>query len=345
MSTRATRSTPWPEARRIAGEGAVALEPVQVTLEGALGAALAASLHAPGPLPTHDTAAMDGYAVTGSEPWTVRGSLRAGDPPPRNPLRPGEAVEIATGAPVPERAEAVLPYEQASRREDVVTGEHEVGRHIRRRGEDCVAGDLLLPAGTVLTPTALGLAAGVGQDVLEVHRAPQVAVALTGNEIVRTGLPAPGRVRDAIGPMLPGTVRWAGGEPWETQQLRDKTGALEEMITATDADVVVVCGSSSAGPADHLRPTLRALDAEVLVSSVACRPGHPMVLARVPSGPWVVGLPGNPYAALVSALTLLVPLLAGLAGRRPPRPRWATAGTGIRSHPRDTRLVAARRTG
>ncbi|GAA3140420.1 hypothetical protein GCM10020001_073780 [Nonomuraea salmonea] len=240
------------------------------------------------------------------------------------------------------------------------------GRHIRRRGEDIAEGAVVLGAGTVVTPVTLGLAAALGHDVLEVRPRPRVAVLVTGDEVVDAGLPAPGRVRDAIGPFLPGLVEWAGGRVATTTRLPDGPAALRAALAGwaehgagggwpagADApsgwpecreDVVVVCGASSKGPADHLRAVLAELGADVLVDGVAVRPGHPQALARLTDGRLVVGLPGNPFAALAAALTLLAPILRELSGVPAARETSALSGE-VRPHPRDTRLVPVRRSG
>ncbi|SEG74541.1 molybdopterin molybdotransferase [Actinacidiphila yanglinensis] len=361
-------AVPWEEARRAATEAAVPLPAREVPLKRARGRALAAPLIASLPHPAFDTAAMDGYAVAGDPPWTVVGRVPAGrEPGTGAPLAPGRAVEIATGAPTPPGTLAVLPYELSDRdggtlrparggagcdgpgagRADAEGGRLPAGRNVRRRGEECPAGCEVLPAGALVTPAVLGLAASLGHDVLPVHGCPRVAVVVTGDELVRAGLPPAGRVRDALGPLLPGLVEWAGGRPLPLTCLPDGRGPLVAELAraagpsgagsgsgpgepwpgeraagwargASGADVVVVCGASSRGPADHLRPALRELGAEFTVDAVACRPGHPQLLARLPGGPFVVGLPGNPYAALAAALTLLVPLLGGLSGRAVP---------------------------
>ncbi|HEX4816505.1 MAG TPA: molybdopterin molybdotransferase MoeA [Nonomuraea sp.] len=344
-------------------------------LSEALGGRLARPLTALVAVPGVDTAAMDGYAVAGAGPWRVVGHVLAGGAPHAGALAAGEAVEIATGAPVPAGAEAVLPYEQAladgpwvdgpadagrAGREPAGHGcggrsrgerKAEAGRHIRRRGEDIAEGAVVLGAGTVVTPVALGLAASLGHDRLWAWPRPRVSVLVTGDEVLREGLPGPGRVRDAIGPFLPGLVEWAGGRVTDTTRLPDGAAPLGTALApppagsgAARAEVVVVCGASSRGPADHLRAVLADLGADVLVDGVAVRPGHPQVLARLPGGPPVVGLPGNPFAALAAALTLLAPVLRAMTGRAAPRETSALAGQ-VRVHPRDTRLVPVRRTG
>ncbi|WP_436839092.1 molybdopterin molybdotransferase MoeA [Nonomuraea angiospora] len=337
-------STTWVTARALAKGAATPLEPASVLLADALGGRLAAPLTALVAVPGVDVSAMDGYAVAGAGPWRVVGRVLAGGACYGEELRPGEAVEIATGAPTPAGASAVLPYEQAAVDGVRVNGAAELGRHIRRRGEDIAEGAVVLGAGAVVTPVALGLAAALGHDDLLVRPRPRVAVLITGDEVVHEGLPAPGRVRDAIGPFLPGLVAWAGGRVASTDVLPDGREALRVALDAGAADVVVVCGASSKGPADHLRAVLDDLGADVIVDGVAVRPGHPQLLARLAGGALVVGLPGNPFAALGAALTLLAPILRELAGI-PVRTETSALAEAVRTNPRDTRLVPVRRSG
>ncbi|WP_344892077.1 molybdopterin molybdotransferase MoeA [Nonomuraea antimicrobica] len=352
----------WPSARTLAAGAACPLKPSSVPLAQALGCRLAEPLRALVAVPGVDVSAMDGYAVAGAGPWRVAGRVLAGGVPYGRVLDPGEAVEVATGAPVPVGAEAVLAYEHAEGGSQVpgsqvpgslVHGVVEPGKHIRRRGEDIPEGTVVLGAGAVVTPVALGLAAGLGHDTLLVRPRPNVAVLVTGDEVVDDGLPAPGRVRDAIGPFLPGLVEWAGGRVAGRVRLPDGSAPLRAALDGwpaldaamdTVADVVVVCGASSRGPADHLRAVLADLGADVLVDGVAVRPGHPQLLARLPDGRLLVGLPGNPYAALAAALTLLAPILRELTGTPAARETSALAGA-VRAHPHDTRLVPVRRSG
>ncbi len=338
---------PWQLARREAARTAAALPAVDTALEAARGCTLARDLRARVPVPAFDTAAMDGYAVAGEPPWTVVGQVLAD----RGARAPGlvdhTAMEIATGAPVPPGASGVLPYEHAERTGDIVTGEAAAGKHIRRRGAECAEGTTVLTAGSAVTPTAQGLAATLGHDTVPVHPKPRASVLVTGDELISAGLPRHGEVRDAIGPMLTGLIEHAGGVLAGHRHLRDTAAALEHGITSgsENCEVLVVCGASSAGPADHLRAVLRDANAEILVDGVACRPGHPQVLARLPGGRLVVGLPGNPYAALVAALTMLEPVLATLSGRPRRRPRRLPLTGPVTSPARRTRVIPARDAG
>ncbi|GAA0401657.1 molybdopterin molybdenumtransferase MoeA [Acrocarpospora corrugata] len=336
---------PWDQARRIAYRAAAPLPIADLPFSGAYGCRLAEPLRALIPLPRDAVAAMDGYAVAGRPPWRVVGQVLAGGPAHGGTLRSGTAVEIGTGAPVPIGAEAVLPYEAAGGVDGVVIGEAEPGRHIRRRGEDCAWGEPVLAAGTLVTPVVLGLAAALGHDLLRVRPRPIVEVLVTGDEVVPTGVPGPGRVRDAVGPMLPGLIAWAGGESLPPLYLPDQEAVLTGVLADGTGDVVVVCGASSRGPADHLRAVLAAVGATILIDGVAVRPGHPQLLARLPGGRSLIGLPGNPFAALAAALTLLVPMLRALAGRAETVGERSALAVPVMAHPADTRLVAVRRSG
>ena len=329
----------WARARAIAAEVAKPLDRIVVDLGDALGAVLAAPLTARLPQPYCAVSAMDGYAVAGPPPWRITGlRLFAGDRPWDRPLSPGQAAEIATGAPVPAGADAVLPVEHAHREGNLLSGVLGAKPHIRPAGEDFAAGSLLVPESATVTPAVLGLAAGLGCDTLYVHRRPRVSVVLTGDELLRGGLPEPGRVRDAIGPMLPGLIERFGGVPAGMSYAPDRIDALAELLVDGDEDVLVVCGSTSVGAADHLHTRLASARAQLFVDGVACRPGHPQLLAGLPDGRFVLGLPGNPAAALVAALTLLGPLLGALAGRRPPPLATAVVRDAPKSHHRDTLL-------
>jgi molybdopterin molybdotransferase len=313
-----SRTVAWALARERAHAAAAPTPPTRVALSAASGLVLAEELVAASPMPGFDMAAMDGYAVSGSGPWLVVGAARPGRPWSGDRVEVGCAVEISTGSVVPAGVWAVLPAESAVRDGVRLTGpDLPRGKHIRYAGEDAPAEAVLAPAGTRGGPALIGLAASCGYDEVLVHRAPVVRAVITGDELDRRGRPGPGRVRDALGPLLPSLVRSMGGALEGLIHAADHpVSALGAAVEASgDADVVVVGGSTSVGVTDGLRRLLIDRGARWIVDTVACRPGHPQVLARLDGGPFVVGLPGNPFAALVAAYTLLGPLLDGLSGR------------------------------
>ncbi|MGK5641017.1 molybdopterin molybdotransferase MoeA [Streptomyces sp. URMC 126] len=338
------RPTPWATAGGIAAGAAEPLPARTRPLAEAVGGTLAAPLTALTDLPSFDTAAMDGWAVAGPGPWRLpedagHGILagHSGD----EPLRDGHAVPIATGARIPAGATAVLRSEhgRASGNELHPTRRTAQGQDIRPRGQECRRDDELLPAGTLVTPAVLGLAAAAGHDGLSVTARPRVLVVVLGDELVHEGLPQDGRIRDALGPMLEPWLRSLGAETTGTLRLGDDADALHDALAGTDADLVITTGGTASGPRDHLHPTLRRLDAELLVDGVAVRPGHPMLLARLTPERHLVGLPGNPLAAVAGLITLAEPLLRGLSGRAAPSLRRALLTGPVPSHPSDTRLV------
>ncbi|MFE6353364.1 molybdopterin molybdotransferase MoeA [Streptomyces rochei] len=342
------RATPWPQARAIAeraGRAAVRAarrDPVHAPLDAALGLTLAAPLTALTDLPSFDTSAMDGWAVSGPAPWTVRdeGAL-AGHAEPA-PLTDGEAVRIATGARVPAETTAVLRSEHGRTDERGrlhPTREVVHGQDIRPRAQECRGGDHLLPVGTVVTPAVLGLAAAAGYDTLTAVPRPRVDVLVLGDELLTGGLPHDGLIRDALGPMLPPWLRALGADVRTVCRIGDDAGALHRAVTASDADLIVTTGGTAAGPVDHVHPVLERVGADLLVDGVKVRPGHPMLLARLKEDQHLVGLPGNPLAAVSGLLTLAEPLLRTLAARPAPEPYTLPLDDGVHGHPHDTRLV------
>ncbi|WP_107417944.1 molybdopterin molybdotransferase MoeA [Streptomyces sp. CB03238] len=339
------RATPWTEARAVAARLGTArpTRTRRVGLGQALGGVLAEPLAALTDLPSFDTSAMDGWAVAGPGPWQIRegDSVLAGHAQ-TPPLPDGEAVRIATGARVPPGATAVIRSEHS--RTDTTGHLHaqrEVthGQDIRPRGQECRSGDQLLPAGTPVTPAVLGLAAAAGYDELHTVERPRVDVLVLGDELLTAGLPHDGLIRDALGPMLAPWLHALGADVIATRRIGDDADALYAAVTDSEADVVITTGGTAAGPVDHVHPVLRKAGAELLVDGVKVRPGHPMLLARLSPATYLVGLPGNPLAAVSGLLTLAEPLLRGLAGRRARAPYTAAVRDEVHGHPHDTRLV------
>lgn len=334
----------WPSARAVAaaaGAPRAARSGEWVALAAALGRVLAEPVVASTDLPPFDSAAMDGWAVAGEGPWRVTGQVLAGQG--GIPLRPGEAVGIATGAALPQGADAVLRREDGRLVGRLLRGPAPAaGTDVRTRARESTAGELLLEPGARVTPAVLGLAAAAGCDRLAVTRTPVVAVLVVGDELLQTGPPRDARVRDALGPMLPGWVRALGAEVRASRHLPDTFGALASALKAAAVDVVLTTGGSARGPVDQLHPVLDAIGVEYLVDGVRVRPGHPQVLARLPDGRLVVGLPGNPLAAVSGVLTLLEPLLRALAGEAISSPPTRTLDSPVTAHPEDWRLVPVR---
>ncbi|MER5580803.1 molybdopterin molybdotransferase MoeA [Streptomyces asoensis] len=339
-------ATPWPEARTIAARAARSVAarraPLSVTLGDALGLVLAAPLTALTDLPSFDTSAMDGWAVAGPGPWRVREEgLLAGSAAPA-PLADGEAVRIATGARIPADTTAVLRSEHGRTDDNGrlhPTREMQHGQDIRPRGQECRSGDQLLRAGAMVTPAVLGLAAAAGYDTLATVPRPRVEVLVLGDELLAEGRPHDGLIRDALGPMLPPWLRALGAEVTAVRRLGDDAKALHKAVTTSAADLIVTTGGTASGPVDHVHPTLRRIDAELLVDGVKVRPGHPMLLARIRDDQHLVGLPGNPLAAVSGLLTLAEPLLRALAARPAPESYALPLRQAAHGHPYDTRLI------
>ncbi|WP_030233059.1 molybdopterin molybdotransferase MoeA [Streptomyces sp. NRRL S-350] len=338
----------WPRAREAARRaGLRPLPAVALPLAEALGHTLAEPLGALTDLPAFDTSAMDGWAVAGPGPWRVAGQVLAG-PGESAPLADGTAVEIATGAQLPPGATAVLRREHgrtdAALLHDRGPDRLTTGQDVRPRGQECRRNEELLPAGTPVGPAVLGLAAACGYDRLLVRRRPVVELLVLGDELLDSGIPGGGLVRDALGPLLPPWLRSSGAEVTEVRYVRDDFGLLRDALRHSTADVVVTTGGTAAGPVDFLHRALAEAGARLVVDGVAVRPGHPMLLAELPGGRHLVGLPGNPLAAVAGTVTLALPLLHARSGRTAGPPALAPAAAALPGHPADTRLQPVRRT-
>ncbi|MFE4665790.1 molybdopterin molybdotransferase MoeA [Streptomyces sp. NPDC056716] len=343
------QATHWPHARETAARAArtgarsgARRTPVAVPLDAALGLVLATPLDALTDLPSFDTSAMDGWAVAGPGPWTVRAEGVLAGHAASEPLGDGEAVRIATGGRIPPDTTAVIRSEHGRLDgKDRLHPTREVGhgQDIRPRGQECRTGDQLLPPGTLVTPAVLGLAAAAGYDALTAVPRPRAEVLILGDELLTEGLPHDGLIRDALGPLLPPWLRALGAEVTAVRRLGDDADALHKAVTTSDADLIVTTGGTASGPVDFVHPTLDRIGAELLVDGVKVRPGHPMLLARIRPDQHLVGLPGNPLAAVSGLLTLAEPLLRTLAARPAPEPYTLPLQDAVQGHPYDTRLV------
>lgn len=351
----------WDQARRLAhaAGGAAPLPPLKAGLYDADcdGRVLAEDVVALSDLPAFASSSVDGYAVRGAGPWQVVRTVLPGSV--SEPIgRDGAAVRIATGAMVPADTEAIVRVEETETLpEGRIDGRPRARREWRVQGEQARRGTLLIPAGTVITPAVLGVAASAGYDRLLVRPRPRLTLVLLGDEVATAGPSGDGRLRDAIGPQLPAWARRLGFDvpavigpvPDDADALRD---ALRQAV-GSGADLVATAGGTMFGPTDFLRPTLAESGAEYLVESVRSRPGRPMLLARLGGGTrgreggetptvLVAGMPGRPQPALLTLLTLAVPAAAGMTGRPLPPLSGVVLGAPIPGRRGQTRLALVR---
>lgn len=353
----------WQEARQLAFDCATPIPAAPVPLRNALRRVVAADIEALQDIPHYASSAMDGWAVNGSGPWILA--------EPGQRLAPHEASPIATGGLIPPGAKAVLRSENGVIAPDedglpalktsgaAKPGEPRNGEHIRKAGEEAAAGELLIPRGTLLNPAHLALAALAGHDTLPVLGKPLVRLVFTGSEVVATGIPQPGKVRDTFGPQLAAVVEMLGGICSSEVKVGDSyaewLAALEDNEPAfpdsegtggggenLPADVVITTGGTGRSATDHLRRSVAELGGRLLIDGIAMRPGHPAVLAELPDGRFIIGLPGNPLAAMMALSTLAAPLLAALGHGNMPPVAQVPCGTTIDPDPGRTRLMPFR---
>lgn len=293
-----------------------------VPIGEALGRVLAADVAARATHPPVDVSAMDGYAVRAADVAAVPARLRlvgqapaGGALPP--PLRPGEAVRIFTGGPVPEGADTIVIQENTEPAGDHVLVKQSVaaGRHIRSAGQDFKAGELRLRAGRLLTARDVGLAAAMDHPRLSVHRRPRIAILSTGDELVPPGEPRrPTDIVSSNGFALAAFCRALGATPVDLGIARDDRVALDRAIAgAAGADMLVTSGGASVGEHDLVKGALERRGMALDFWKIAMRPGKPLMFGRL--GPMaVLGLPGNPVSGLVCATIFLRPAIGRLLG-------------------------------
>jgi molybdopterin molybdotransferase len=295
----------------------------------ASGRVLARDLIAAEPVPPFDRAAMDGYALHaaetfGASAYTPAAFRCVGQSRPgqacESVVGPGETVEVATGAPLPPGADAVVPVEttRAEGEEILVCDAVPEGRHVSRRGEDLAAGTLVLPAGRRLRPQDLGVVSAVGAATVEVIRRPRIAVLVTGNELLRPGTPARDfQIPDVNSVMIAALVARDGGSCDVIGPLPDSEPTIREAILKVQeaVDLLLISGGSSAGPEDYVPGIIAGLG-RIVAHGVALRPASPtgVGLIRRDELP-VVLLPGNPVSCLCAYDFFAGPIVRRLGGR------------------------------
>jgi molybdenum cofactor synthesis domain-containing protein len=326
------------EARRIFYESLppISLPSESVSVQGALDRILAEDVRADTSVPSFEKSAMDGFAVVAEDTFgssqtnpsllKLIGESKIGELP-TTVLRRGETVAIATGAPVPQGADAVVMVEDTKRLD---TGDVEIdspvapGENVSRIGEDVKQGTVVLQRGRKLKPPDLGLLVALGRKTVNVVRRPKVGVLSTGNELSDTSPGATGKIADVNRPMLMAMVEECGGAPVDLGIARDNAEEISEKVKQglRAADLVLVTAGTSVGKGDLVPDVINTLGKPgMLVHGIAMRPSLPTGLAVVNAKP-VISLPGLPVSAMIAFSTFVQPLIFRMLGTEPdPQPK------------------------
>lgn len=348
--------TPISEAQRLVLKAVRHVPPEgEISIPDAVGRYASRDVVSPTDVPPFDRAAFDGYAVRSEDTlgasrtnpimFKLVGKLLPGVEY-RDVFNPGEAVEIATGAPLPEGADAVVPYEEASRRGDHVEIYKAVPRyyHVSRRGEDVARGEVVVRRGRQIRPWDVGVLASLGIKTIHVYR-PKACLMSTGGELaeLEEAPPPPGKIinstRHVISAMLKGLgveVSYLGIVPDDVEAIY---GKVKEALSSYD--LVVTTGGVSVGEPDYVISAISRLKPEVLIHGIAARPGRPNSAAVINGRP-VVMLSGFPVAAVVGFEVFIKPVvLKMVGGREEPMPtarailtRRVTTPINVRSYVR-----------
>jgi molybdopterin molybdotransferase len=307
-------------------------ETERVPLHGARGRVVAAAVKAPVDLPLFDNSAVDGYAVRhadldsgGDTKLAVSGRLTAGANTSMA-IKPGEAIRIFTGAAMPKGADTVFMQEDVTVDGDrvIVPEGLKLGANRRLTGEDVPAGQVVLPAGMVLEPQHVALAAALGMTDIEVRRRLKVAIFSTGDEVIEPGAPRRGAViYDANRYLLAELLERLGAAVTDLGILKDQPAELMRALqAAADAhDLIVTSGGVSTGEADFVRNAVERIG-KLVFWRVAIKPGRPVAMGVIKganASAAFVGLPGNPVAVFVTFVRVVKPLLRRLSGAQPQR--------------------------
>ncbi len=272
-------------------------------------------------VPGADNTQMDGYAVRAADCVSGSAALKVSQRIPAGhvgqPLQPGTAARIFTGAMIPQGADAVVMQEQCELNGDVVTIRHapKSGEWIRRAGEDITSGSVILPAGTRLRSQELGLAASVGLAELPVRRKLRVAVFFTGDELTMPGEPlAPGAIYNSNRFTLRALLENLGCEISDFGIVPDTLDATRSVLreSAQGHDLIITSGGVSVGEEDHIKPAVEA-EGKLNMWQIAVKPGKPLAFGEVQQA-FFIGLPGNPVSSFVTFLLFVRPFILRLQG-------------------------------
>ncbi|WP_428717105.1 molybdopterin molybdotransferase MoeA [Undibacterium curvum] len=292
-----------------------------VATTDALGRILASPQYSQLHVPPQDNTQMDGYAVRAADCASGHARLRISQRIPAGivgqPLEPGTAARIFTGALIPQGADAVVMQEQCESEGDAVVIRHQpaAGEWIRRQGEDIRVGATILEAGTVLRAQEMGLAASVGLATLPVLRRPKVAIFFTGDELAMPGdTLRPGAIYNSNRYTLTGLLQGLGCDITDLGIVPDNLAATRAALrqAAEGHDLIITSGGVSVGEEDHVKPAVEA-EGQLAMWQIAMKPGKPLAFGEVGSA-FFIGLPGNPVSSFVTFLLFVRPFLLRLQG-------------------------------
>ncbi|MBX3422863.1 MAG: molybdopterin molybdotransferase MoeA [Pirellulaceae bacterium] len=310
-----------------AAQGLTPVAEELVPIDEACGRVLSQALIADRDSPALNVSAMDGYAVriadVGQAPLSVAAVSPAGRPPVELPA--GQAVQLFTGAPVPDGADCVVRREDTHESPGQVVIRHRseelrIGQNIRYRGENIRQGQPVLPAGTQVTAATMGALVAFGGRHISVRRLISVSLLASGDELVEPGQAVqPWQIRNSNAPTL---RSWLARLSWtrvvSQGKVADSLAASQTAIASAleQSDVLILTGGVSAGDTDYIPSAIESLGGHILFHRLPIRPGKPVLVGTL-AGKLILGLPGNPVSAAVTALRIAQPLLGRLAGRLP----------------------------
>ena len=315
------------EALKAILDHATPLTPVAMALDHAAGLVLAEDVMARGNVPPFANSAMDGFAVLASDIQQSSDATPARlhileDVPAGNvanqPVRPGTAIRIMTGAPLPDGADTIVHVEvtRAEGSDVLILLALKSGTNVRKAGEDMKDGTIVLTARTVLRPGEIGVCAAAGQATVAVYPRVRVAVLTTGSELVDAAqVPGPGQIRDANAHSLRAQVIALGAEPVVFARVPDTREAVRSALkqALAQTDVVLTNGGISVGDYDFVKDVLQEMGAELVFWRVKQKPGKPMAFWTLGSKR-IVGLPGNPVSCMVCTEEYVRPLVRRMMG-------------------------------
>ncbi|MEL7567776.1 MAG: gephyrin-like molybdotransferase Glp [Dehalobacterium sp.] len=304
------------------------IEMEHVRMIDALGRVLSKDLRAEGCIPPFNRSPYDGYTfrsedakeATRDHPVVLEviEEVPAGHAP-KSKVSNGKAVKILTGAPIPEGADAVIKYEETKAKDDYISIFRSIktGENIVPAGEDVAVGDMIADKGTVINPPVMGLMASLGITEVPVYKRPRIAIVSTGDELLDAAKPlTPGKIRNSNSYTLLGYIKSIGAEPVMIGIAKDKAEEVASLIQEglDKADMVITTGGVSVGDYDVVGRSINLIGAETLYWKINIKPGSP-TLAAVKDGKVILGLSGNPAAAMIIFQLLGFPYIKKLAGK------------------------------